>query len=110
MSSHRIDHSGVEYARMELRVKLASVQPTDIVIYVATSVANVAGPSAAKVISRGTAVSVPTTTATDHGFLAICPGLLPKDTAIIAPQWAASKVQRCVCVCVCARACECVCV
>ena len=36
MSSHRIDHSGVEYVRMELRnarVKLVNVQPTDIVLY-----------------------------------------------------------------------------
>ena len=44
------------------------------------------------------AVSVPTTTI-DHSFLAICPGVSPKDTTIIALlNWAASKVQRCVCV------------
>ena len=76
-----------------------NVQPTNIVV-VATSIANAAGPSVAKVISRGTAVSVPTTTTSDYSFLAICPGLSPKDTAIIGSQGAASKVQRCVCVCV----------
>ena len=47
----------------------------------------------AKMISRGTAVSAPTP-AIDHSFLAICPELSLKDTAIIASQWAASKVQR----------------
>ena len=39
-------------------------------------------------------------TTSDYSFLAICPGLSLKDTAIIASQWAASKVQRCVRVCV----------
>ena len=73
---------------------LVNVQPTDIVVVVATTIASVAGPSAAKVILRGTAVSVLPTTS-DYSFLAICPGLSPKDTAIIASQWAASKVQRC---------------
>ena len=60
-----------------------NMQPTDKVV--AASVANVAGPSAAKVITQRTAASVPATTcACDYTFLAICPGLLPKDTAIIA--------------------------
>ena len=83
---------------MELRnarVKLVNMQPTDIVL-VATSIANVAGSSAAKVISRGTAVSVPITTI-DRSFVAICPGLR------------IGRLQRfkgvCVCVCACVRAC-----
>ena len=85
---------------MELRSAeakyLVNVQPTDIVVVVATTIASVAGPSAAKVILRGT---VPPTT-NDYSFLAICRGLSPKDTAIIASQCFAMG-GLCVIVCVC---------
>ena len=96
MSLHRIDHGvckdGIEKCQSKARECAVNRH-----MLVATSIASVAEPSAAKVISRGTAVFVPTTTI-DHSFLAICPGLSPKDNAIIALHWAPSKV-----VCVCAH-------
>ena len=49
-------------------------------VVVPTSIASVAGPSTAKVIIQGTAVSV--ATPIDTSFPAICPGLVPKDTAL----------------------------
>ena len=86
MSSHRKELSGAGQQTDECaanRVGGTSNYPCTCV----------AGPSAAKEILQGTVASA-TVLSNVIAFPVICPGHLPQDTAIIAMQWVASKVQR----------------
>ena len=70
-----------------------SVQQTEELTEVVTIIARAAGPFVEKETSQDTAASVTVQMSEHSPLYTICPGHLPKDTAIIALRWVDSRLK-----------------